>query len=30
MKEQIVASPVADHDRLLLRGEKHLFCVQKP
>lgn len=27
MEEQIVASPVADAGRLLLRGEQHLFCV---
>lgn len=30
MNEQIVASPVADQGRLLLRGEQHLFCIEKP
>lgn len=29
MNEQIVASPVADQGRLLLRGEKNLFCIEK-
>jgi outer membrane protein assembly factor BamB len=28
MNEQIIASPVPVAGRLLLRGEKHLFCVQ--
>jgi outer membrane protein assembly factor BamB len=28
MQEQIIGSPVADQGRLLLRGEKHLFCVE--
>lgn len=27
MGEQIIASPVPVAGRLLLRGEKHLFCV---
>jgi outer membrane protein assembly factor BamB len=27
MGERIIASPVAVAGRLLLRGEKHLFCV---
>jgi outer membrane protein assembly factor BamB len=30
MEEQIIGTPVADKDRLLLRGEKHLFCVEAP
>ena len=32
MKEQIIGTPVADNNRLLLRGEKHLFCIaaEKP
>lgn len=29
MHEQIVASPVADRERLFLRGEQHLFCIEK-
>jgi outer membrane protein assembly factor BamB len=28
MNEQIIGTPVADKDRLLLRGEKHLFCIE--
>jgi outer membrane protein assembly factor BamB len=28
MSEQIIGTPVADKDRLLLRGEKHLFCIE--
>jgi outer membrane protein assembly factor BamB len=28
MNEQIIGTPVADQGRLLLRGEKHLFCVE--
>lgn len=28
MEEQIIATPVADQGRLLLRGEQHLFCIQ--
>ncbi len=28
LQEQIVASPVADQGRLLLRGDQHLFCVE--
>jgi outer membrane protein assembly factor BamB len=28
MNEQIIGTPVADSGRLLLRGEKHLFCIQ--
>jgi outer membrane protein assembly factor BamB len=27
MNEQIIGTPVADKDLLLLRGEKHLFCI---
>jgi outer membrane protein assembly factor BamB len=32
MHEQIIGTPVADQNRLLLRGEKHLFCIaaEKP
>jgi len=30
MGEQIIASPVAVANRLLLRGERHLFCVEAP
>jgi hypothetical protein len=28
MNEQIIGTPVADNGRLLLRGEKHLFCIE--
>jgi outer membrane protein assembly factor BamB len=28
MQEQIIGTPVADNGRLLLRGEKHLFCIE--
>ena len=28
MNEQIIGTPVTDKGRLLLRGEKHLFCVE--
>jgi outer membrane protein assembly factor BamB len=28
MEEQIIGTPVADKGRLLLRGEKHLFCIE--
>jgi hypothetical protein len=27
MGERIIASPVAVSDRLLIRGERHLFCI---
>jgi hypothetical protein len=27
MGERTVASPVASNNRLLIRGDKHLFCV---
>jgi outer membrane protein assembly factor BamB len=30
LEEQIIATPVADQGRLLLRGESNLFCVQAP
>jgi hypothetical protein len=30
MGEQIIASPVPVAGRLLLRGQKHLFCVGAP
>jgi outer membrane protein assembly factor BamB len=30
MGERIVASPVPTHNRLLLRGDDHLFCVTAP
>jgi outer membrane protein assembly factor BamB len=30
MGERIIAAPVAVNDRLLLRGEAHLFCVAAP
>jgi outer membrane protein assembly factor BamB len=30
MGERIFASPVAISDRLLIRGERHLFCVSRP
>jgi outer membrane protein assembly factor BamB len=28
MNEQIIGTPVADKGRLLLRGDKHLFCIE--
>jgi hypothetical protein len=28
MEEQVIASPVPVENRLLIRGEKHLFCVE--
>ncbi len=27
MEDRIIASPVPASDRILIRGEKHLFCV---
>jgi outer membrane protein assembly factor BamB len=30
LEEQIIATPVADQGRLLMRGESNLFCVQAP
>jgi hypothetical protein len=28
MEEQVIASPVPVDNRLLIRGEKHLFCIE--